>query len=885
MKIIYSPFYSGGYYIDLQQRKDSLLGLKVCGSQELLSELELRAGIVSQELSEPERLVDFHKALSKHIANTIFEQSFQNDEIGVSRQLMSWSDNLLMEGWTPESDIDSPKLKDLAKIVKGVTSKHISARWKDLAAYASSHPILHTDDCIEVHDKDHIPAVIKTVLDELAKQTTVSYFPNEGDIPSDFKVYHFKTRSDAYQWYLSKPEVLKDIDVTISSDNCMLNDMAIAMGQPVVNSTATNSNPQLLQLFKLGMSLFTRPLNVYNLLSYLQIPGNPLGGVSYKLARVLANEGGINEKWDEVIRDYDFTDEKGKDKRSDKLAFIEMLNKEYDADKILVDDVKDYAGKLAHWCDLSLRSDQVDDERKEQLVVLASFCRSLHQILPADGYITSETLKAHIDGIYRPQSFTHMKARQYAPDTVTSVAQLADDAKKVCWLGCVGASLPSYPFEFLNATEVNLLHSKDIMVPNRSAFYTQHHQQEMDALKRIRQLILVTWDFDNNERQEEHPLITELKHKYQDDWENRVIRDAAPNLKEESSDIHILEPQTYYDLSADLANLKRDKESYSSLSTLIQHPFDYTMTHLLKLNEPQVGQLPDLDTIEGLVAHLFVQKLFEIYGEEMAEEYHQMNDTSKDQLLYEAIQQKGAVLLLPEYKLERKQFESILKESVTVLTSIMQHLHLKPVGSEVKFNVSLDTIGAFYGSIDMVLKNANDDLAIFDFKWSESKHFKTDLEERKAMQLKLYAEAAQKHYGKPIVGVAYYLFPLKTLFTTYFPESDHIRHIKEKTEVEDRDIIQEVQNAYQYRRDELNRGHIEDGEMTEKDALEYSMASTAEKPLYPIDADYNNKEKKGCPYVKRNKPPFAKKKAKYKKAKSDPKEIKTTHPILKGRLV
>ena len=56
MKIIYSPFYNSGYYIDLQERKDSLLGLKVCGSLELLSELELRAGIVSQELSEPSRL-------------------------------------------------------------------------------------------------------------------------------------------------------------------------------------------------------------------------------------------------------------------------------------------------------------------------------------------------------------------------------------------------------------------------------------------------------------------------------------------------------------------------------------------------------------------------------------------------------------------------------------------------------------------------------------------------------------------------------------------------------------------------------------------------------------------------------------------------------------
>ena len=883
MRIVYSPYYSGSYYVDLKKRKESLLGLKVCGSRELLSELELRAGIVSQELSEPEQLIAFHEVLSENVTGTIFEQSFRSDEVGVSRQLMAWSNSLLMEGWTPESAVETDKLRDLAKIVKGVKVKPISTRWHELTSHLKSHRILMKDDYIEVHDKDHVPAVIRRALDELAKQTTVSYTVSQGNIPDDFKVYQFKTRTEAYQWYLSKPEALQNTDVTISSDNCILNDMAMAMGQPVVNSTATNSNPQLLQLFKLGMSLFARPLNVYNLLSYLQIPGNPLGGVSYQLARVLANEGGINEEWKKVIDEYDFTDDEGKDKRSDKLAFIEMINKDYDAEKILVDDVKEYAGKLAHWCDQSLRSDKVDDERKEQLVVLASFCRSLHEILPTDGYITSEVLKAHIDGIYRSQSFTHMKARQYSPDTITSIAQLADDAEKVCWLGCVGATLPAYPFDFLNTTELDMLHAQDIMIPSKPVFYTRHHQLEMDALKHVSQLILVTWDFDNNARQEEHSLITELKHTHKDDWENRVTKDAVPNLIEKSDNIHKLEMQTYYNLSSDLANLKRDKESYSSIDTLIQHPFDYTMTHLLKLNEPQVGQLPDLDTTEGLVAHLFVQKLFELYGEKMAEEYQKLTSDAIQKLVYEVIQQKGAVLLLPEYKLERQQFESILKESVTVLTNIIQNLHLKPVGSEVEFNVNLEPIGAFNGSIDMVLKNDNDDLIIFDFKWSEAKHYKTDLEERKAMQLELYAEAAQKHYGSKIVGVAYYLFPLKTLFTTYFPESSHIRHIKVKTEVENRNILKEVQNAYKYRRNELNRGHIEDGEVTKIANLEYTT-DTADTPRYPLNEAYKLDGLKSCPYVKKDKPPFSKKTS-FEKSKSDPKEIKTTHPILKGRLV
>ena len=280
MTIIYSPEFNSTSYINLQQRQGQLLGLKVCGSAELLSELELRAGIVALEKSEPERLVAFHESVKKNVTGTIFDESFKTDEVGVARQLMAWTDSLLMAGWTPDANIESDKLKALAKITKGVIGKHVAQRWKDLTAYLKEHQVFQKDDVFEIHTKELIPAVIQSTLDQLAKQATVNYVTNDGEIPTDFSVYHFKTRTEAYQWYLSQPEALNNVDVTISSDNCVLNDMALAMGKPTVNSKSQNSNPQLLQLFKLGMSLFTRPLNVYNLLSYLQVPGNPLGGVS-----------------------------------------------------------------------------------------------------------------------------------------------------------------------------------------------------------------------------------------------------------------------------------------------------------------------------------------------------------------------------------------------------------------------------------------------------------------------------------------------------------------------------------------------------------------------------------------------------------------------------
>lgn len=884
MKIIYSPCYSGGYYVDLQKRKDSLLGLKVCGSNELLSELELRAGIVSLEQSEPERLVAFHESLSKNVKGTIFEESFKTDEVGVARQLMVWTDNLLMTGWTPEIDVESDKLKALTKIVKGVVGNHVAQRWQDITTYLVDHTIFEKDDVIEVHTEELIPAVIKSTLEQLSKQTTVNYVFNEGLVPTDFKVYHFKTRDKAYRWYLSQPDAIKDVDVTISSDNCILNDMAMAMGRPTVNSKSQNSNPQLLQLFKLGLSLFVRPLNVYNLLSYLQISGNPLGGLAYKLARVLADKGGINDDWQKTIDEYDFTDEQGKDKRKDKLVFIEMIKKDYAADKILVSDVKTYTKDLAHWCDQQLYSDKVDDERKEQLIAIASFCRSLLNILPTDGHISSDALKAHVDGIYRPQSFTHMKAQKDSFDVIADVTQLADYAKKVCWLGCVGSSVPNYPFDFLNTSECKMLKDVGITIPTRSTFFTLHHQIQMEALKNADSLILVTWEFDGNTRQEEHPLMIELKQLYKKEWDNHFKEDEKPNLHQEKGNIIHLEPQSSYQLSNALAGLKREKESQSSISTLIQHPFDYTLTHLLKLYEPQIGQVTGLDITKGLVAHLFVKMLVDQYGEQMADEYDKLDNGAIDQLMDDAIQQTGAILLLPEYKLIRRLFKSILKESVSILVSIIRNLQLKPIKGEVEFEVSLKNIGAFGGSIDMVLKNSQNEIVIFDFKWSEGKTYKTKLEENKSIQLELYKQAAEIYYGTKVAGVAYYLFPLMTLFTSDFPESDHIHFVKVKTEAKNRRLDKEIQNSYVYRRSELDAGFLEESELTEITKLDYTTNADPDKPRYPLDVVYKTKDKKSCPYVQTDNPPFVKKNPNWG-TPEDPKEIKTTHPILKGRLV
>ena len=897
MKIIYSPEFNSTSYINLQQRQGQLLGLKVCGSTELLSELELRAGIAVQELSEPERLVAHHDAIKESIKKTIFANSFAMDEIGVTRQLLNWRDNLLMAGWNPQEHRFTKKLENLAALEEETTPRSQADRWKKVHEYVKNHRLFSENDKIEVHaSSELLPLVIRNTLDELNNQGFVEYVqPTTTNSAYNLKVYKFKTRTIAYQWYLSQPDAIKDIDVTVSNDNCMLNDMAISFNKPVVNSKSTDSNPQILQLFKLGLSLFARPLNVYNLLSYLQVPGHPAKGVAFQLAKALADEGGVNEKWDEVIQNHDFTNDKDEDEREECLSFISMVKEEFQSDHIPVEAIKSYANNLAHWCDKQIFSNHVSDERKAQLVVLSSFCRSLVQTLKDKKTVTSEELLVAIDGIYQPQSFTHFKAEKDSPDFISSVTQIADPVDNVCWLGCVGSSLSTYPYDFLNNEEIEKLNEQGVSIPSKTEFYSHYRQLQLNALQNIRQnLILVCWEYDGNELQEEHPLLTEFKSRYTDEqWARIVVQNEKPHLEEKKGEVVKLDILPNYQLDGtQLRALKRETESYSSISTLIQHPFDYTVDYLLKLREPSVGQLDDLDTTKGNVAHLFIENLVKEFGTEMPNKYKELTDEEKNSRINIAISQKGAILLLPEYKMEQQQFVDKLKESALILVDIITQLGLQPVECEVKMNVQFEDIGSFEAKPDMVLQETNNPshYVIFDFKWSESSSFEKKLKEKRAMQLEFYSQAATIHYQKQdknakIVGTAYYLFPLCKLFTTVFPESEHVVNVEVDYEAENRKLFEEIKNSYIYRRNELNNGKVEDSELCAIAELPYNKDTKGKLPLYPLEGQYKRENDKKCPYVKTDKPAFAKKVPNWGDSKADDREIKTTHSILKGRLL
>ena len=117
-----------------------------------------------------------------------------------------------------------------------------------------------------------------------------------------------------------------------------------------------------------------------------------------------------------------------------------------------------------------------------------------------------------------------------------------------------------------------------------------------------------------------------------------VINNAAPNIKESREKVQELNIKPNYQLDSDkLKSLKRKMESNSSISTLIQCPFDYTLEYLLQLKEPTIGQLADLDKTKGLVAHRFIENLVKGYQSMMPEKLKQMTDDELDVRIEDAI--------------------------------------------------------------------------------------------------------------------------------------------------------------------------------------------------------------------------------------------------------
>ncbi len=918
MTIHYSPSYDGEIFIN---GSTELMGVSYVGTQGLLRLLQLRAGLHCEVKSPVEREAEYMAAMKGRVAGTTFEKPFRVDEIGVAGKLLQWRDRLLMAGW--DGCCDDPaakKLLELAAFEEGFSSCGTADCWRQVSVRYSRGRVLDEGIKEFVVECPHgeIPYVVQKTLAAVADfGTRVTYATDYAEAPeldaAKVKVLEFDDLADAYEW-IAQVDTLPADTVVINRDNVLLNHILYTWNRPQVHSSATSSNPQLLQLFKLGMSIFSRPLNVANLISYLQLPISPIPGVlRHKLAKMLVDNGGFGDRkpredgverddWENIIEGFEFLNKDGKSTpqaRSAKMQFLAPVRKEYDGG-IGKAELQEYLDAMLKWIGGKFADLQLPDEVRSQLCELQVMYSALKKTIEAAAdKIPFADVQKMVLQIYRPMNCALLSTRNGALNVVDSIGRIATPADTLIWLDCQDEEVENDPYAFLSLQERMYLEKSGVVIPD-FALHLQLRRREMFAkLSAARSVVLVRSAYNGTTRLGEHPLIAELR--LQQDGKLPLVDDAwslfgmiARNVAK--GNVERLASAQYIQLPG--INYQGRVESASSLDTLIQHPFNYVMKYIARLHEPANAQVKELRTILGLVAHSFFEHLIADSKGNLPI-MRTLVENEFTQRLESAVDVTGLILRLPENASALSDFRINLKESFLSLVTIMEHLQLTPVGCEVALpaagkELSLQGIGAFGARIDLLLENRKGEYVVFDLKWSYSKDYAERLEENTSVQLELYRQAIKAAGERGVAAVGYYMMPRKQLLTCdyegYFDVYTNHKLIHHITPA-DTALFAQLQNSYRLRIDEIKAGRIEEGEMMDfLDVDDSYYRLQEEKGLYLLNMKlgYENprvKNKVVVSAVKESEKVYCNSsKASFDSGDKAPSETPTSYAMLKGRL-
>ena len=339
MKLIFNPCYDSKVYV---KSDGCTVDEKVVGPQGLLSELELRAGLTGRFLDDFQRAVLYSRAMKKALLGNpdlFFARSYDKDKLGTASILLKWRDALVKIGWN--STINGcRRLDDLALVEPLFDAKGEADRWRSILGYAQDTAIIDEDDSIEVAcNKDLLEPLWRQLFDSMEnKGSKVHYTPSpvSDDLHTKVDLFSFANDIEMAEWLAGQQ--LGDNDLLVCNDTSILNLQLALEGKPQVGSE-NNAIGAIMQIFTLGLELFSNPVDVNTLLAYLQLPATPLNNLALKrqnsdgedyyrslrsvLFDQLLSDNGIGDEWDalidEAVFDYEGNDVSKSDRRKNAL--------------------------------------------------------------------------------------------------------------------------------------------------------------------------------------------------------------------------------------------------------------------------------------------------------------------------------------------------------------------------------------------------------------------------------------------------------------------------------------------------------------------------------------------------------------------------------------
>jgi hypothetical protein len=905
MKILFSPEYSGHVFIALNEHQPERMDTQVCDTTALVDLLELRLGIHVEEQTLNHRLVLYYKALSeymKHHPDNILAASFHLSGLDTAKQALHWRDSLMMDKWKPTAGSDNGRLEVLAATEAyfhcpglpdriATVIQYINKVEKDYFAdieieLPCSKELLHPAIGELLTALEGVGAVVSYTAPSLSGESNLAKVARliqadteehieltKGD--SSFLIYRFPDENAANEYFSLKGDEL-NASLWINSNNKAMDNWLRMMGKPTMGSCMNNATPQLMQLFVSGLDMMKEPLNIQSLISWLYAPMQPLGSFfGSRLAETIINNGGYrNIECQEVVNDYilgKYTyhdpeedallsdQEKAKrdaheQKERKKLAKVYLPSFEV-KEQLETVSVQSYLNSLSAWATSRahvLREKPNNEGWISQLENLAQMCDSFVLLLNSSAmgaYVDWTQVDSWVSTLYRGETFL-----QYAPqvgcrELIDSPAKMAARSQRTVWMNFWGTNSPQLDTAFLYPSERKAIeNSLAIWDEHKETAY--HQQMEMlPLLMTDEQLILVVTDYVGGEPAQKHPFMIKLESLINKDNLQEFI--LTPSLLEEKTEEvkvvnnKIEQPQITFD-HTDLLEWP-DHMSPTSMDTLVEYPLDFLMEKMLHIVNTGPSSLKDIKTTKGDVAHAVIEGLFAPRDGKhcsTADEIEQRIKLEFDQQVRKSIEARGAILYLPENKLEAELLKEQLQRCLKVLLQILRDNHLSVTGCEHQVLHDMGLMETekgwdMKGFIDMTLEDDHHHPVVFDFKWTSSKgtskkgKYRMLLEQNRSTQLELYRAMLSAEQHDAVERVAYFLMPEGHL---YSQELFHGLHCTQLKPDNNNNIVAQLKNSFFYRKKQIDSGLIEIGEGFPATMLNYYNDTEAEA-LFPLNIE------------------------------------------------
>lgn len=869
MKIIYSPFYSGSYYMDMKARQ-VVLDVQVLETQGFLSQLALHAGIHQQMPSFPERLTSYHKALLEYDSvkeENIFHRSIKIDSMSVAKTLLRWRDCLALCGWNKNITLEEcDRLNTLADIDnyfndEGIASLLLKLSNQILLMESGEVriPQAYKNLVIEIPCPFNLlPDYIKPLLASL-QGIGVTIQENTSDSiaqPKAINEIHFSQQWKAEVW-LSQ-QLPTAYDVWINTDNKRLDNWLHMSGYPVCGSEMTATNPQITQMFLLAIQLFQRPLNVNTLLQYLFLSECPLDRqLRGRLVRVIVDEGGFcNEKVQECINVYIEREFKPADDKTPQKSTKEQREENYmtylpfdlrkddsslplaeESDSVDINVLTNFLKRISNYASskaVKISAVQPYDARIAQLRKVSEMTDALLNQIDAlvEGEFSFTTLSQWAQSLYEDGNFILYPAQVGSKCLINQPSNMIGKVKKTIWCDFYGDITTTQSTDFLSNHEFEELQKQGISLWNK-----QHENDLMHLMMKqpiyntTEELTIVTCDQQGATKLSQHPMYLQLPSKprpidgdalYQE-MATKEITPVDNHREEDNIEIRfdaIKHPVTW-----------RKVESYSALEKLLQNPFDYFMNYTLQFTDTSETSI-NIFLTYGNVAHKVVETLFTADRDGAA--LTDYVNVHYEEELNRALIRKGAILLLPEHHLDRERLRYRFRSCVSKLATIIQENNLTVIQCEQKEEQDLKFEGGIIlqGYIDMLLRDSEGNDVVFDLKYvSKKKKYVPVLENNRALQLAIYKAMLLNHNQPPkAVRTAYFVMPYGILFSTDHFHGDNCELITPKIKAE---IMPQIRNGYAERVKEISEGRIETADNMPVKDIPYAQAEN----VYPLKDD------------------------------------------------